>query len=593
MVLRLSVSLWVVCSWSSDERIAANFSLCCRGWTCVCLVSCPDPELENLSRAGERLCGRWTDRVPHGAGGDQQGPSPEPSRERGPAGPWMLEFRLRAGEPDLRCSKPHGWWQPGEANTVYGRSAGNTGRRVLVHRSHRSVTLCFRLFSKVRMTARGKDFVSIEDIEAARTAQLKTLRKEDSRAAAGRGRDHGITALLTLPTCPVGSEPRPQAAPALRPFSPARLLLSRTWRLQDGRDPGAVPEVFGRDSAGTSAKHKIKLLFRSRKAEAEAEHARVTFLPPKVLSVCVCRGREPGFVVLHPATPVPPGGVPLPVLLACGPGGRCGLEDGENWASPGKARYRAPSAGSCDSESGLPGFRFSQVPANGHRRATLPSLPVRGAGPCHVFPAQRPGPDPAEHTWSGARRQFCLLRLAHAHLHRQLRARVWPPWTLPRWHDQHLIPFPPFLRNEGDAKRNTTNAASYPPRSLRAEGIPAGGAHCPPRCAPQGESAGGEVPLGRPARGQPAGGAAPRAHSRDPCAALAQEWSWAGLRAVHGPAASAPPTAHAPAEEAAWEGGGPAVGDGRVRLARHTQSEQASGSGVQAGPPRRSWTAAV
>jgi len=35
------------------------------------------------------------------------------------------------------------------------------------------------LFPKVKMTMKGKRFESIQDIEAARTAQLKTLTKED------------------------------------------------------------------------------------------------------------------------------------------------------------------------------------------------------------------------------------------------------------------------------------------------------------------------------------------------------------------------------------------------------------------------------
>ena len=37
----------------------------------------------------------------------------------------------------------------------------------------------FWLFPKVKMTMKGKRFESIQDIEAAMTAQLKTLTKED------------------------------------------------------------------------------------------------------------------------------------------------------------------------------------------------------------------------------------------------------------------------------------------------------------------------------------------------------------------------------------------------------------------------------
>jgi len=37
----------------------------------------------------------------------------------------------------------------------------------------------FWLLSKVKITVKGKHFESIQDIEAAMTAQLKTLTKED------------------------------------------------------------------------------------------------------------------------------------------------------------------------------------------------------------------------------------------------------------------------------------------------------------------------------------------------------------------------------------------------------------------------------
>ena len=58
--------------------------------------------------------------------------------------------------------------------------------------SNKNITVCphppyspdlapcdFWLFLKVKMTMKGKSFDSIQDIEAATTAQLKTLTKED------------------------------------------------------------------------------------------------------------------------------------------------------------------------------------------------------------------------------------------------------------------------------------------------------------------------------------------------------------------------------------------------------------------------------
>ena len=42
------------------------------------------------------------------------------------------------------------------------------------------LALCdFWLFPKVKLTMKGKSFESIQDIEAATTAQLRTLMKED------------------------------------------------------------------------------------------------------------------------------------------------------------------------------------------------------------------------------------------------------------------------------------------------------------------------------------------------------------------------------------------------------------------------------
>lgn len=48
------------------------------------------------------------------------------------------------------------------------------------------------LIPKVEMIIKGKCLELIQDIQAARNGQLKTFRKEDSRAAAVSGKDHGI-----------------------------------------------------------------------------------------------------------------------------------------------------------------------------------------------------------------------------------------------------------------------------------------------------------------------------------------------------------------------------------------------------------------
>ena len=51
----------------------------------------------------------------------------------------------------------------------------------------------FWLFPKVKMTVKVKRFESIQDIEAATTAQLKTLKKEDSRTVSESGKNDGIS----------------------------------------------------------------------------------------------------------------------------------------------------------------------------------------------------------------------------------------------------------------------------------------------------------------------------------------------------------------------------------------------------------------
>lgn len=43
------------------------------------------------------------------------------------------------------------------------------------------------------MTMKGKYSESVQDIKVTRVTQLKTFRKEDSRAAAERGRDSGTS----------------------------------------------------------------------------------------------------------------------------------------------------------------------------------------------------------------------------------------------------------------------------------------------------------------------------------------------------------------------------------------------------------------
>lgn len=52
----------------------------------------------------------------------------------------------------------------------------------------RAGTCDSQLFPKVMMTRKRKRFESIQNTEAARTTQVKTLEREDSRAAAGNGK---------------------------------------------------------------------------------------------------------------------------------------------------------------------------------------------------------------------------------------------------------------------------------------------------------------------------------------------------------------------------------------------------------------------
>ena len=72
--------------------------------------------------------------------------------------------------------------------------------------SNKNITVCphpsyspdlapcnFWLFPKVKMTMKGKHFQSIQDIEAATTAQLKRLTKQDFRTASESGKNDGIT----------------------------------------------------------------------------------------------------------------------------------------------------------------------------------------------------------------------------------------------------------------------------------------------------------------------------------------------------------------------------------------------------------------
>jgi hypothetical protein len=51
----------------------------------------------------------------------------------------------------------------------------------------------FSLFPKVKMTTKGKYCESIQEIEAATTAQLKTLTKEDFQNCLESGKNDGIS----------------------------------------------------------------------------------------------------------------------------------------------------------------------------------------------------------------------------------------------------------------------------------------------------------------------------------------------------------------------------------------------------------------
>jgi hypothetical protein len=84
---------------------------------------------------------------------------------------------------DVRRNRPEKW-----ANGFilhHDNAPCHTSLLVRKFLSNKNITVCphppcdFWLFPKVKMTMKGKRFESIQDIEAATTAQLKTLTKED------------------------------------------------------------------------------------------------------------------------------------------------------------------------------------------------------------------------------------------------------------------------------------------------------------------------------------------------------------------------------------------------------------------------------
>lgn len=89
------------------------------------------------------------------------------------------------------------WNQKYGEHHCHAPSNGNAGskRHDTVSRPPQSMdrTLCdFQGFYKVTRTKKETHFESIQGIEAAMTAQIKTLRKQGSRAATENGKDDGM-----------------------------------------------------------------------------------------------------------------------------------------------------------------------------------------------------------------------------------------------------------------------------------------------------------------------------------------------------------------------------------------------------------------
>jgi len=112
----------------------------------------------------------------------------------------LLE-RLRK---DVRRKRPENW---ADGFILHHDNAPcHTSLLVRQFLSNKNITVCphppqspdlepcdFSLFPKVKITMKGKRFESIQDIEAATTAQLKTLMKRTSRTASASGKNDGIS----------------------------------------------------------------------------------------------------------------------------------------------------------------------------------------------------------------------------------------------------------------------------------------------------------------------------------------------------------------------------------------------------------------
>ncbi|KFO30290.1 hypothetical protein H920_08321 [Fukomys damarensis] len=165
------------------------------------------------------------------------------------------------------------------ATTLPGGRLAGALRCVLTAHSLRLPPCNFRVFLKVKTTTKGKRCESVRDIEAAVVRQLKSLRKEDSRAAAASGRHQQIVSLQrhrvlfqTPGPCPKSRQSRPNCTSCL---SLSRSLLRSQW----------APETT--DLTKTILRPESKLRFltpdRLRVVNAEMVTQQPT-LPPGLLT---------------------------------------------------------------------------------------------------------------------------------------------------------------------------------------------------------------------------------------------------------------------------------------------------------------------
>ena len=101
----------------------------------------------------------------------------------------------------------------------------------------------FWLFPKVKMIMKGKGFESIQDIEAATTAQLKT-RKRTSRTASKSGKNDGISVFEARGSILRGINGNVSFSEIFFLCKHSPYFLSHLVQYNNGRRPMHYPAVF-------------------------------------------------------------------------------------------------------------------------------------------------------------------------------------------------------------------------------------------------------------------------------------------------------------------------------------------------------------